>query len=814
MEGSSERKILHDNESQSNLEFEYELDNNGERVVLGRGTYGTVYSARDITTQRSIVVKEVEVKNEEEVQPLMEEIQLHSTLSHDNIVQYLGSKVEKRESGNDVFLIFMEAVPGGSLSSLLRNKWGPLDNEQTLAIYARQILVGLKYLHEQKIVHRDIKGDNVLVDTYSGLCKISDFGTCKRLAGLNPVTETFKGTLQYMAPEVIDHGQRGYSAPADIWSFGCTMIEMATGKPPFVELGLPQAAMFKVGMYKTHPPIPGHLSEVASAFIKSCFEPDPSRRATAAALLNDPFITQYFSTKKKRIDTSRHANNKFHRSTSHMSGMTLAAPAPAAPTTGSGIGRSNSARYNKEKQEEIVQSVKTATTEQTKGTKASERNLRLRIEPNKIPFPMGPSSASPNLYQTNMNPISFCGNQQPMTIGNATSPSVMPPSSPHKDLTTPLTASPSLCDSSPFVIMPGTSLSASDESSLNNRFFTLQKDVERRSTLVSLMREHENDIIEKWWEHLLAEVHEDEARITKDVLRQLLSGVRSFLVPKEGESLHDTLRQIREDLGSDQVAYVQLSIALYVFPNAVQPLLKLQGIKPHWIFTLDDLIRSAVQTAINILSPEQTSVLCVQEVKPFGGATVASGTVTSEAERYLSQELTQQHRFFTEQIKKLFEDLISVEREYTQLLEANVQEKSQHVERLRELVSSGHHPQQPLFPLIANHRTENGVHNELNNGPTSSAVNDGHKDDDEGLDAWLHRVGVDEASIGILTRQRYTKSDLVDFVTREELMAIGIPGGVACRIWREILRSRLELSQKFDGDTISRKYARGSAFRH
>ncbi|XP_017934376.3 mitogen-activated protein kinase kinase kinase 19 [Manacus vitellinus] len=259
--------------------------------VLGKGAYGTVYCG--LTSQGQLIaVKQVvldtsdQLTTEKEYQKFHEEVDLLKTLKHVNIVTYLGTCLE-----HNILSIFMEFVPGGSISSVI-NRFGPLP-EVVLCRYTRQILQGVAYLHANSVVHRDIKGNNVMLMP-SGTVKLIDFGCARRLAWLSPGgtrSETLRsvhGTPYWMAPEVIS--ESGYGRKSDIWSVGCTVFEMATGKPPLASMGR-IAAMFYIGAHRgLMPSLPEGFSSAAVDFVRACLTRDQHERPSALQLLDHPFV--------------------------------------------------------------------------------------------------------------------------------------------------------------------------------------------------------------------------------------------------------------------------------------------------------------------------------------------------------------------------------------------------------------------------------------------------------------------------------------------------------------------------------------------
>ncbi|KAJ6971302.1 mitogen-activated protein kinase kinase kinase YODA [Populus alba] len=252
--------------------------------LLGRGTFGHVYLGFNSESGEMCAMKEVtlfsdDAKSKESAKQLMQEISLLSRFQHPNIVQYYGS-----ETVGDRVYIYLEYVSGGSIYKLLQ-EYGQL-GEQVIRSYTQQILSGLAFLHSKSTVHRDIKGANILADP-NGRVKLADFGMAKHITGQScPLS--FKGSPYWMAPEVI-RNSNGCNLAVDIWSLGCTVLEMATTKPPWSQFeGV--AAMFKIGNSKDLPEIPEDLSDEGKDFIRQCLQRNPLDRPTASQLLEHPFV--------------------------------------------------------------------------------------------------------------------------------------------------------------------------------------------------------------------------------------------------------------------------------------------------------------------------------------------------------------------------------------------------------------------------------------------------------------------------------------------------------------------------------------------
>ncbi|XP_062980692.1 mitogen-activated protein kinase kinase kinase 5 isoform X2 [Elgaria multicarinata webbii] len=700
------------------LEFDYEYDENGERVILGKGTYGVVYAGRDLSNQVRIAIKEIPERDSRYSQPLHEEIALHKHLKHKNIVQYLGSFSE------DGFIkIFMEQVPGGSLSALLRSKWGPLkDNEQTIGFYTKQILEGLKYLHDNQIVHRDIKGDNVLINTYSGVLKISDFGTSKRLAGINPCTETFTGTLQYMAPEIIDKGPRGYGKAADIWSLGCTIIEMATGKPPFYELGEPQAAMFKVGMFKIHPEIPESMSGEAKAFLLRCFEPDPDKRTCANELLVDDFLKV---TSKKRKSQSKLTALSVGSNAEYLRSISLPVPVLVEDT-------SSSSEYG-----------------------SISPDTELKLDP--FSFKMRAKS---------------CGDKDAKGLRSLF---LSIPDENFEDHSAP--PSPDEKDSG---------------------FFMLKKDSERRATLHRILTEDQDKVVRNLMEALAQGA--EEPKLKWEHITTLVASLREFVRSTDRKIIASTLSKLKLELDFDSHGISQVQLVLFGFQDAVNKVLRTHNIKPHWMFALDSIIRKAVQTAITILVPELRThfslasesdtadqddiegeeeheepppnptiqqdkhpCLVLDDAIATSGVSTLSSTVSHESQAAQRSLNVQLGRLKLE-TNRLLEELVQKEREFQALLHHAIEEKEQEIKNLKLRT-------QPIdIPGMSTSRL--------------SAADGAVEDPD--LINWLRVHGADEETINRFLAEDYTLTDVLGYVTRDDLKCLRLRGGILCTLWKAI----------------------------
>ncbi|KAK7367509.1 hypothetical protein VNO80_09521 [Phaseolus coccineus] len=257
--------------------------------LIGRGTFGSVYVATNRKTGALCAMKEAEVfsddpKSAECIRQLEQEIKVLSQLKHPNIVQYFGSEIVE-----DRFYIYLEYVHPGSMNKYVREHCGAI-TECVVRSFTRHILSGLAYLHSKKTIHRDIKGANLLVDS-AGVVKLADFGMAKHLTG-HVAELSLKGSPYWMAPELMQAVvQKGNSTEVafavDIWSLGCTIIEMFTGKPPWSEYE-GAAAMFKV--MRDTPPIPETLSAEGKDFLRLCFIRNPAERPSASMLLDHIFL--------------------------------------------------------------------------------------------------------------------------------------------------------------------------------------------------------------------------------------------------------------------------------------------------------------------------------------------------------------------------------------------------------------------------------------------------------------------------------------------------------------------------------------------
>lgn len=269
-----------------------------EKVVLGKklgaGTFGTVYVGL-LPSGRYCAVKQLEA--DESAAGANVEVEVHRRLEHPNIIRYLHSSFNRNESPVKLNL-YLEFVTGGSLTAIMKTLPEGRLPYSVVRVYSRHMFQGLAYLHANGVAHRDIKGDNLLVSQDTGVAKLADFDQAKVVTATMRsgamAANTLAGTPYWIAPEVIQD-DKGYNPfKADIWSAGCTVAEMFTGKAPWMPMTNPMGVMYKLanssGWPDAIPTDEATLGADLKHFLTLTFERDPTKRPTAEELLMHPFL--------------------------------------------------------------------------------------------------------------------------------------------------------------------------------------------------------------------------------------------------------------------------------------------------------------------------------------------------------------------------------------------------------------------------------------------------------------------------------------------------------------------------------------------
>ncbi|KAI3380915.1 hypothetical protein SNEBB_002521 [Seison nebaliae] len=269
--------------------------------VVGNGTYGHVYKGRCERTGKVVAIKVMDVPEDEEEEIKLEINVLKKFSNHKNIATYYGAFLRRSMSQKQLWLV-MELCEGGSVTDVVKaNKGTPL-KEEWIAYLCRDILNGLLYLHQNRIIHRDIKGQNVLLTNEADV-KLVDFGVSANLDRTMGKRNTFIGTPYWMAPEVIaceDNHDAAYDAKSDVWSLGITAIEMAEGAPPLVEMH-PMRALFLIPRNPPPKLKNKRWSKKFQSFVDACLTKDHHQRPSTDQMLKHSFVKDLSNSKELQI---------------------------------------------------------------------------------------------------------------------------------------------------------------------------------------------------------------------------------------------------------------------------------------------------------------------------------------------------------------------------------------------------------------------------------------------------------------------------------------------------------------------------------